>query len=183
MLADPRYRAEGFPRRPEAMTDTTPGPTGPQLKGWCSMESTVLTEAMQVGELFAVPNPLEPIVVSDRLDSPTGAGQRTRNKRTPEEREAYTRLRMRSRVDVLADLKGSCPDAWQHATVVGRWVWVEFDSKPEPDVLAYLRGAAFHWSKRRQAWQHCCGHPCSKPSARDPRAAYGQVAVASLDDE
>ena len=43
------------------------------------------------------------------------------------------------------------------ARVVGKWVWVKFDSKPDADIRQALKDCGFRWSRRRQQWAHNCG--------------------------
>ena len=49
------------------------------------------------------------------------------------------------------------------ARVVGRWVWIEFESKPSAEVRQGLKDMGFRWSRRRGQWAHNCGHT-SKPA-------------------
>ena len=46
----------------------------------------------------------------------------------------------------------------QYAQVVGRWVWLEFDSKPSDETRAGLSAIGFRWNHKRRCWQHPCGH-------------------------
>lgn len=66
--------------------------------------------------------------------------------------------------------------------IVGRWVWVQFDSKPERETLDLLKSAGFTWIKTRGAWAHNCGHH-SRRGKIDPRIKYGMIPVGSDDDE
>ncbi len=38
--------------------------------------------------------------------------------------------------------------------VVGAWVWVEFEEKPDADTRAALKEAGFRWIKKRGKWAH-----------------------------
>jgi hypothetical protein len=49
------------------------------------------------------------------------------------------------------------------ARVVGRWVWIEFERKPDAEIRQSLKDFGFHWSKRRGQWSHNCGTP-TKPA-------------------
>lgn len=49
------------------------------------------------------------------------------------------------------------------ARVVGRWVWIKFESKPSAKIRQALKDFGFRWSKRRGQWAHNCGHT-SKPA-------------------
>lgn len=57
-------------------------------------------------------------------------------------------------IEVLEFCKGqSLP-----ARIVGRWVWIKFESKPNTEIRQALKDFGFHWSKRRGQWCHNCGH-------------------------
>jgi len=49
------------------------------------------------------------------------------------------------------------------ARVVGKWVWIAFESKPCAEIRQALKDFGFHWSKRRMQWSHNCGLP-TKPA-------------------
>ncbi len=49
------------------------------------------------------------------------------------------------------------------ARVVGRWVWIRFDSKPSAEVRQSLKDFGFRWSRRREQWAHNCGF-ASRPA-------------------
>jgi hypothetical protein len=44
------------------------------------------------------------------------------------------------------------------ARVVGRWVWIKFESKPDANIRQALKDFGFRWSRRRGQWAHNCGH-------------------------
>lgn len=67
------------------------------------------------------------------------------------------------------------------ADVVGRWVWLKFDAKPDEDTRNALKAAGFKWVQRRKEWAHNCGHP-SRHGKGNPRFKYGQVAVGEFSD-
>lgn len=56
-----------------------------------------------------------------------------------------------------------CQEQKLPARVVGRWVWIKFESKPDADTRQALKDAGFRWSRRRGQWAHNCGHP-TKPA-------------------
>jgi len=74
---------------------------------------------------------------------------------------------------LLAVLKREAPRFFQLSMVVGTWVWVAFGERQPKRVTALLSQLGFHWSKRRMAWQHPCGHFVDGPSNVDPRETYG----------
>jgi len=47
--------------------------------------------------------------------------------------------------------------------VVGRWVWIEFETKPSVELRQELKDYGFRWSPRRGQWAHNCGHS-SRPA-------------------
>lgn len=74
---------------------------------------------------------------------------------------------------LLAVLKREAPRFFESSMVVGNWVWVAFEQRQPRRVTALLSQLGFHWAKRRQAWQHPCGHFVNGPSRVDPRETYG----------
>ena len=73
---------------------------------------------------------------------------------------------------LLALLQKDAPRLWELAEVVGKWVWVQFESKQPPQITAELSQWGFHWNNRRQAWQHPCGMVTDGVNY-DPRRRYG----------
>lgn len=67
------------------------------------------------------------------------------------------------------------------ADVVGRWVWLKFESKPDQEVRDELKAAGFRWVKKRGEWAHNCGHPCHHGHG-NPRFKYGEVSVRAISD-
>lgn len=49
------------------------------------------------------------------------------------------------------------------ARVVGKWVWVEFESKSSAEIRQGLKDMGFRWSRRRGQWAHNCGNS-SRPA-------------------
>ena len=45
------------------------------------------------------------------------------------------------------------------ARVVGKWVWIKFESKPIASIRQALKDCGFRWSRRRGQWCHNCGLP------------------------
>jgi hypothetical protein len=74
-------------------------------------------------------------------------------------------------IALLDRMKSNAPELLDQAQVVGRWVWLEFNVAPEPQVRGKLKELGFHWNGVRKCWQHPCGD--SRPrSAKDPRAFF-----------
>ena len=74
---------------------------------------------------------------------------------------------------VLEMLRREAPRFFQLSAVVGRWVWVQFPEPQPRRVTALLSEFGFHWSRRRQCWQHPCGVFSDSISSSDPRETYG----------
>ena len=79
-----------------------------------------------------------------------------------------------SDTDAVIDACSQRPDVAPFARIVGRWVWAEFPTKPEPDTLAFLKATGFRWNPERMAWQHACGIFTRRNRRIDPRAVYGE---------
>ena len=75
----------------------------------------------------------------------------------------------------LVRLRDRLPATVPYARVVGKWIWIEFPTIPDPATRAALKDLGFHWSKRRGAWQNPCGFTGTGKSRRDPRAKYGEI--------
>lgn len=86
-----------------------------------------------------------------------------------------------STVTVLSNLKAQLPEVHaQNARVVGRWVWVEFEARPDEHTRETLSALGFHWNRARAAWQHCGGW-AARHAPYDPRIKYGEVRAAELE--
>lgn len=98
----------------------------------------------------------------------------TNEPRTPEERAAIRNNRRNPMPVVVGDI----PDeARQYARRVGKWVWIAFPSKPDPEIRECLVDIGFRWNPKRSAWQHSCGTGRSHKAPYDPRQKYGEVAL------
>lgn len=69
-----------------------------------------------------------------------------------------------------------CQDNHLPADIVGRWIWVKFDNKPNAEVRQLMKDFGFRWSKRRGEWAHNCGYACTRGRC-NPRDKYGEVSV------
>lgn len=65
------------------------------------------------------------------------------------------------------------------ARVVGRWVWIKFDTKPAAEIRQSLKDFGFRWSRRRGQWSHNCGHPTKPAPNYKP---WDKYQTTSLDD-
>ena len=63
------------------------------------------------------------------------------------------------------------------ARVVGRWVWVKFDSKPSAEIRQALKDFGFRWSKRRGQLSHSCGHTSRPAHNYRPWDKYQTISI------
>lgn len=70
-----------------------------------------------------------------------------------------------------------CRDHELPAEVVGRWIWIDFPSKPALEVRQLLKAAGFRWSPKREQWYHTCGCHSYGRGGPDPRTRYGSIRV------
>jgi len=80
------------------------------------------------------------------------------------------------RLTDIADVIDFCKSHGFPADVVGRWVWIRFDAKPDQEIRDSLKAAGFRWVRTRGQWAHHCGHPTRKGKG-DPRWKYGEIPV------
>ena len=72
---------------------------------------------------------------------------------------------------VLAILQRHIVRQWWFAEVVGAWVWVHVSDTLTQLERSQLFELGFHWSARRQAWQHPCG-AFQSPASREQFVRY-----------
>ncbi len=86
------------------------------------------------------------------------------------------RLRRRNRFlsssRLVRVLHSQCPDLYDRAEVVGRWVWVQFNQPPAVALRRQLAELGFHWNCTRQLWQHPGGGQLRAGSISNPRRRY-----------
>lgn len=63
------------------------------------------------------------------------------------------------------------------ARVVGKWVWVKFESKPSAEIRQALKDFGFRWSRRRGQWSHSCGHSCRPARSYRPWDKYQTISL------
>ena len=81
---------------------------------------------------------------------------------------------------LLTLLRVETPRCYDFAEVVGRWVWIQFESKQPKEVTRILSELGFHWNKARKAWQHPCGLFRDEAATYDPRQRYGSYFAADV---
>ena len=62
--------------------------------------------------------------------------------------------------------------------LVGSWIWIEFPTKPSPELRQALKDTGFFWNPKREAWCHSGGNH-TWHSKSDPRFTY-QIEQVSL---
>jgi hypothetical protein len=63
------------------------------------------------------------------------------------------------------------------ARLVGKWVWIEFESKPSAEIRQALKDFGFRWSKRRMQWCHNCGLPTKPALNYKPWEKYQTLSI------
>ena len=63
------------------------------------------------------------------------------------------------------------------ARVVGKWVWIKFESKPSAEIRQSLKKIGFRWSRRREQWAHNCGRPTKPARGYKPWDKYQTVSI------
>jgi len=81
---------------------------------------------------------------------------------------------------VLERIHEQIPDVWDATKIVGKWVWIETDTKPERTVREMLSDLGFHWNTKREAWQHPCGEFRKFCPKGDPRDHYASIDAKEL---
>lgn len=74
---------------------------------------------------------------------------------------------------LVALLQREAPEFLSIAEIVGKWVWIHFSEIQPVEVTARLLQLGFHWSRRREAWQHPCGVFHFRSGNTDPRERFG----------
>ncbi|MHC4636711.1 MAG: hypothetical protein ACYTBP_08170 [Planctomycetota bacterium] len=63
------------------------------------------------------------------------------------------------------------------ARVVGKWIWIRFDEKPNGEIRQALKDNGFHWSRRRGQWSHSCGHKTKPALNYKPWDKYRTISI------
>ena len=84
-----------------------------------------------------------------------------------------------SKLQDLADVIEFCKVHGFPADVVGRWVWIKFDEKPDTETRDLLKSAGFRWVRIRGQWAHNCGYH-SRRGKGNPRYKYGSIPVSAI---
>ena len=63
------------------------------------------------------------------------------------------------------------------AEIVGKWVWLAFESKPPAETIALLKEYGFRYSPRRKKWAHNCGTPSKSAHTVNPWEKYDHFPV------
>ena len=79
----------------------------------------------------------------------------------------------------MLEVLETCQELKIPARMVGRWCWVEFESKPSAEIRTALKDMGFCWSHRRKQWANSFGRPSKPAQGYRPWDKYSTV---SLDD-
>ena len=99
------------------------------------------------------------------------AAQTKPDNRLPIDHDQRAQNRKLDTAALIALLRDTLPAIAKRATVVGTWVWLSFDTAPEPTTRQQISQLGFHWNNTRRVWQHPCGH-FTFGSKSDPRDNY-----------
>ena len=63
--------------------------------------------------------------------------------------------------------------------IVGRWIWITFPSKPNRDIIDYIKQEGGHWNDNRSCWQISNGYGTGRSRAGSNvlRLQYGAYEV------
>ena len=71
----------------------------------------------------------------------------------------------------IAEVVEFCKTNKFTAELVGAWVWVSFEEKPDEETRKLLKDAGFRWVRKREKWAHNCGLP-TRGSKSNPWDKY-----------
>ena len=77
----------------------------------------------------------------------------------------------------LDEVVSFCKQYKLAGSVVGKWVWVFFEEKPEESLRKVLKDFGFRWSSRRGGWAHNCGNPSRSASKSSPFEKYAVTPI------
>jgi hypothetical protein len=87
----------------------------------------------------------------------------------PDQRALNRKLDTAAVIGLLRDTR---PDLYKRSVIVGAWVWLSFDTAPEPETRQQISQLGFHWNNTRKVWQHPCGKFSLAAKTHDPRDIY-----------
>ena len=83
----------------------------------------------------------------------------------------------RNKSKTIIEVLEFCKEQNLPARVVGKWVWIQFDSKPSAEVRQSLKDFGFRWSQRRGQWSHSCGHSSRPAHSYRPWDKYQTITL------
>ena len=87
--------------------------------------------------------------------------------------EQTNKVKSKSILEVLE----FCQELKLPARVVGKWVWIQFESKPSAEIRQSLKAQGFRWSHRRQQWANNCGNPTKPARGYRPWDKYQTISL------
>jgi len=92
--------------------------------------------------------------------------------------ETLTKQATRSKPEhTILEVLEFCKARVLPARVVGKWVWIKFETKPAADIRQALKAFGFRWSHRRQQWAHNCGHYARPAHNYKPWDRYQTISI------
>ena len=66
-----------------------------------------------------------------------------------------------------------------HIEIVGTWLWISFNVRPNSEARTYLKAKGCRWNKTRNLWQFSNGHRTRRSPLQNGalRAQYGSIEV------
>jgi len=85
-------------------------------------------------------------------------------------------------VELVNKISAEQPELLKGLSVVGDWLWLEFDSIPAVETREYLKFVGFRFNRKRKLWQNACGVK-SRSTDGDPTITYGKFSIARIKEE
>ena len=82
-----------------------------------------------------------------------------------------------SHIPTVQEVVDFCKQHGFTGSIVGKWVWLFFEEKPEETIRKILKDFGFRWSARRGGWAHNCGNPVRSAAKSSPFDKYQMTAI------
>ncbi len=92
-------------------------------------------------------------------------------------KQKNTAEKTEANIPTLQQVVDFCKEHGFSGSVVGKWVWLFFEEKPEEAIRKLLKDFGFRWSSRRGGWAHNCGHPVRSAAKSSPFDKYQMTAI------
>jgi len=95
------------------------------------------------------------------------------------EQEIDTQKAYEKAMSILTEIKQNAPELVENISLVGVWLWAEFEEQPNRETIDYLKSLGFKWNKARNAWQNSCG-VLRRRSERNPKDFYPVISAETV---